>query len=283
NKIYKKSPKSFRFFKIIYFSISNAFKNKCFLRASALTYYSLMAIVPFFALIFGIGQIFGYAKNLESDLLERFHEQQELLSELIRFANNLLKEARGGVIALLGVLFLFISLIKLFSHMEASLNIIWKAKRRKLKNTIGLYLSLLFVIPIFLVLFTSVKVYIFSVFEDKTLIDTFLEKFVYFIFYFSPLILTYAFFSFIYYFLPNANAHFKPALIGAVFSGSLYQIVQFLYVNFQAGFTRYNAIYGSFTAVPLFLIWLQFSWIIFLLGAELSYAIDKNKAFKLPN
>ena len=79
-------------------------------------------------------------------------------------------------------------------------------------------------------------------------------------------------FTFIYIFMPNTKVSFKSGLIGGVIAGTIYQIVQWGYITFQVGVSKYGAIYGSFAALPFFLVWLQLSWIIVLLGAEVSFA-----------
>jgi membrane protein len=81
-----------------------------------------------------------------------------------------------------------------------------------------------------------------------------------------------AVFIFIYIFIPNTKVNWKSAIIAGILAGTVYQVVQLLYVNFQIGVGKYNAIYGSFAALPLFLIWLHLSWRIVLFGAEISFA-----------
>ena len=281
NKLFKKHHFLHNVLKVIYISSVNFLKNKCFLRASSLTYYSLMAIVPFFAFLFGIGKIFGYQKFIENELIERFQEQKELINELVKFANNLLVEAKGGMIAIFGVLFLSWSVIKLFTHIESSLNSIFKAKRRKIKNQFGLYVSLLLIIPTLLVCYSSIKIYLTNFFVKEVIIDTFFERFFYVFMQFVPYIIICALFFFVFVYMPNVKVKFKTAVLAAIISGIVYQFIQYFYVNFQVGFTRYNAIYGSFTALPLFLIWLQVSWLIFLFGAELSSAMQNVNKIRL--
>jgi membrane protein len=81
-----------------------------------------------------------------------------------------------------------------------------------------------------------------------------------------------ALFTFLYIFMPNTKVKFKTGLFAGIIAGTLYQAVQWLYITFQVGVAHYNAIYGSFAALPLFLVWVQLSWLIVLAGAEVSYA-----------
>jgi len=79
-------------------------------------------------------------------------------------------------------------------------------------------------------------------------------------------------FTFIYIFMPNTKVNFKSGVLAGIVAGTIYQVLQWAYVNFQVGVAKYNAIYGSFAALPLFLVWLQLSWLIVLFGAEISFA-----------
>ena len=87
-----------------------------------------------------------------------------------------------------------------------------------------------------------------------------------------PLLVIWFMFTLLYIFMPNTHVRIRAALVAGIAAGTAYQLFQFLYVSFQVGVAKYNAIYGSFAALPLFLIWLQASWMIVLSGAELSFA-----------
>lgn len=87
-----------------------------------------------------------------------------------------------------------------------------------------------------------------------------------------PFVLTWLMFTGLYMFMPNTKVKFKHAIVAGILAGTAYQAFQFLYINSQLWVTKYNAIYGSFAALPMFLLWLQISWTICLFGAELTYA-----------
>jgi membrane protein len=87
-----------------------------------------------------------------------------------------------------------------------------------------------------------------------------------------PYVTIWVVFTFIFIFMPNTKVRFKSALIGGIVAGTIFQIVQWVYINFQIGAAKYGAIYGSFAALPLFLMWLQLSWFVILFGAEVSFA-----------
>jgi membrane protein len=94
-----------------------------------------------------------------------------------------------------------------------------------------------------------------------------------------PYSLIWILFLLTYMIIPNIKVNWKAALYGAIFAGTLYHWVQWFYISFQYNTSKYSAVYGSFAAFPLFLIWLQISWFIVLLGAELSYAFQNIPTF----
>lgn len=251
-------------------------EDKCQLRASALTFYSLLSIVPIFAMAFGVAKGFGFEKLLRQQLIERFSGQEEVLQRIITFSNSLLENTKGGLIAGIGVLILFWSVIKVLSNIESSFNDIWGVKKgRSIGRKISDYLSIILICPFLIILSSSATVFISS--QAKLLIEkiSFLgsvSSLIFFFLNFLPYVVIWVVFSFIYIFIPNTKVYLKSGIIAGVLTGTLYQIVQFLYITFQIGATKYNAIYGSFAALPLFLMWLQLSWLVLLWGAEISFA-----------
>lgn len=281
NKLSKPKRFYYKSIKIFLISTYHFFKHELILRASALTYFSLMAIVPFFALIFVFAREIGYQEKIEAELIEKFKDQKELINRVVEFSKNLIFEAKGGLIALVGTIFLFWSLIILFTNLEISLNEIWNVDvSKKIKRRFGNYLALMFITPIITVIFFSLKIYILT-FISKNILE---QDFLNIIIKVLPYLLILALFIFIYSLIPLVKVKFRYALYSALIASGIYQIVQTIYVHFQVQLTRFNAIYGSFAALPLFLIWLQISWIIFFYGAELCYSfqnVDKLSLVKL--
>ena len=250
--------------------------HQCQLRASALTFYSLLAIVPIAAMAFGIAKGFDMQTILQERLLEKFEGQEEVLTKVFDFANTLLANTSGGVVAGVGVLVLFWTIIKVLGNIESSLNDIWGIKKpRSLSRKATDYLSVMFISPILLVISGSATIFITSkitFITQKIEMLGALRPVVTFILGFAPYSIMWVLFSFLYIFMPNTKVNFKTGLFAGIIAGTIYQVVQWLYVTFQVGVAHYNAIYGSFAALPLFLIWVQLSWLIVLAGAELSYA-----------
>ncbi len=258
---------------------SRGFKeHKCRFRASALTLYSLLSVVPIVALAFGIAKGFGSDKLLEKELLEKFPGQKEVLMQVVNFAHSLLEETKGGLIAGIGVAVLFFIVVKLLSNIEYSFNDIWGIKeQRSIGRKLSDYLSIMLICPFLVIMSSSITVFISTQIAHITERFAFLGVFSPFIFFMLKLLpycMIWGVFAFIYIFMPNTKVNFKSGLIAGMIAAAGYQVIQFAYINFQVGVAHYNAIYGSFAALPLFLIWLQISWLIVLFGAEISFTLQ---------
>jgi len=249
-------------------------KHQCQLRASALTFYSLLAIVPIAAMAFGIAKGFNMQTILQERLLEKFEGQEEVLTRVFDFANTLLANTSGGVVAGVGVAVLFWTIIKVLGNIESSLNDIWGIKKpRSLSRKATDYLSVMLISPILLVISGSATVLVTSkityVTQKIEMLGA-LRPVITFVLGFAPYSIMWVLFSFLYIFMPNTKVNLKSGLFAGIIAGTIYQTVQWLYVTFQVGVAQYNAIYGSFAALPLFLAWVQLGWLIILAGAELS-------------
>ena len=250
--------------------------DKCELRASALTFYFLLSIVPVVALAFAVAKGFGVEKILGEQLLAKMQGQEEVAERIIGFAQSMLENTRGGAIAGVGIALLFWTVIKVLGNIEKSFNDIWGVKTpRTMGRKLADYLSVMMICPVLMITASSMTVLL------TTQVSSMLER-LSFLGYLADVlvwllkILPYGVlwlvFTFIYVFMPNTKVQLKAALWGGIFAGTIYQLVQLAYITFQIGVSNYGAIYGSFAALPLFLVWLQLSWLIVLLGAEISFA-----------
>lgn len=95
-----------------------------------------------------------------------------------------------------------------------------------------------------------------------------------------PYVLIWVLFSFVYIFMPNTKVRWRSGILAGIIAGTLYQITQLIYIQFQVGVAKYNAIYGSFAALPLFFIWMQLSWLIVLLGALIAFAHQNIESYE---
>ena len=267
-----------RALQVIVVTIQDFITDKCSIRAAALTYYSALSLVPILALLFGIAKGFGFEEMLRQKLLASGGSNQDMLIQMFAFAENTLANAKGGVVAGIGIILLFYTLLKTIGLIENAFNDIWDIQvPRTLLRKFTDYLSLLLITPILLIFSGSVTVFIGTntqAIAHKLGIGEIIGPALNFALNLTPYILIWAMFLGFYMIMPNKNVKFKAALIGAIVAGSVYQITNWIYITFQVGVSSYNGIYGSFAALPLFLVWVQLSWTIVLFGAELSFAIQ---------
>lgn len=258
--------------------------DKCAMRASALTFFSLLSIVPVVAMAFGVAKGFGFEMFLEKKLLEVFQGQEEVFQHVITFSRNMLDNTKGGLIAGIGVMFLFWTVIKVLGHIEHAFNDIWGVKyNRAFSRKFSDYLAIMLICPLLFILSSSVVVYISSVLQQAAASVQILGAigpYVHLILKFSPIIIMWVLFSFLFIVMPNTNVRFVPGIISGGVTAVIYLVLQWGYISFQVGAAKYGAIYGSFAALPLFLIWLQLSWLVVLFGSEMGFALQYNDYFE---
>jgi len=263
-----------KFLKISLSSFRKLSHDQLLLRASALAFFSLLSVVPLAALAFGIAKGFGLQDVLKKQLHEQLALPGDVETMILNFAQTTLEKAGGGLVAGLGLVFLFVSAAFIFSSMEDSFNKIWGLKKgRSLSVKIRDYFSVIFIGTILLLVSLSLTVMLTkipSVFGYLDAIISFLISLV-------PFILVWFLFTFLIMFMPNRKINLKAGIIAGVVSGTLYQLFLNFYIRLQVTISIYNAIYGSFAALPLFLIWLQISWICLLYGAEVSYFYENQE------
>lgn len=268
-----------RWLRIVVLAVRGFDEDNCMLRASALTFFTLLSIVPIFAMMFAIAKGFGMEEKVEEEILKNFQGQEEVIVRMIEFARNMLDNTRGGVIAGVGVIILFLAIIKVLGNIEKSFNHIWGIKKgRTLGRKLSDYLSFMLICPVLLVVSGSVTAIITSQGEiiaqkisEIKAIGT-MAPLILFSLKGVSLVLIWIMFTFIYFFIPNTKVKLSSGLIAGVLSGIIFQFVLWGIMAFQVGVNKYGAIYGTFAALPLFLIGLQTSWLIVLLGAEISFA-----------
>src|SRR5688500_10480853 len=250
--------------------------DRCELRASALTFYSLLSIVPVVALAFAVAKGFGVEKVLADQLMEKMQGQEAVAHRIIGFAQSLLETSKGGAIAGVGIVLLFWTVIKVLGNVEKSFNDIWGVNTgRTMGRKFADYLSIMMICPVLLIIASSVTVLLTTqvsgLLERLSFLGSLADVLIWLL-ELLPYGVIWLVFTFIYVFMPNTKVELKSALWGGILAGTIYQLVQLTYITFQIGVSNYGAIYGSFAALPLFLVWLQLSWLIVLLGAEISFA-----------
>jgi membrane protein len=191
----------------------------------------------------------------------------------------MLDNTKGGLIAGIGVAVLFWSVIKVLGKIEDNFNQIWSVSSRSLVRKFTDYLSIMIIAPVLLIMSGSVTVFIasqVSAISSQVGLEEVATPAISLGLSLAPYILLWLLFTVVYMIMPNTRVHFGSAFLAAVLAGSGYQLLQIGYVKFQIYVTSYNAIYGSFAALPLFLVWLQLSWTIVLFGAQIAHAFPQS-------
>ncbi len=240
--------------------------------AAALTYSTLLAIVPIFAVVFGIARGFGYNKYIEEWFRESFSSQPQVSEIIIGFVNSYLVHTKSGLFLGIGLLFMLFTVMMLISNIERTFNDIWQVKKpRSMFRTITDYTSMLLLIPIVIVITSGISIFFATIFkqiEDTMVIGSLAQFFLQLL----PYALMSGVFIVLYLFMPNTKVKLSCALVPGILAGVAMQGLQLFYIHSQIWVSSYNAIYGSFAALPLFMLWVQISWLICLFGAELCYA-----------
>lgn len=284
DKLNKKHSFLYKQLRIFTLAIKGFNEDKCLLKATALTYYTLFSIVPVIALAFAIAKGFGYQETLQQQILNDFSGQKDVLTQVFVYADKMLDNTKGGIIAGVGIVLLLWTVIKLLSSIENSFNEIWEIKKdRTWIRKITDYLSIMLTAPIFIILSGAITVGIKTGMDNVFSSVTVLSPLEFVMLKILAFVLIWGMFVFIYMVLPNTKVNFKAAAMGGIFATILFELLEWAYVSSQIGVASYNKIYGSFAALPLFLIWVQYSWLVVLLGAELAFANQNVDHYELEN
>ncbi len=239
--------------------------------AAALTYSTLLAIVPILAVVFAVARGFGYNKYIESWFIEALSSQPQAAESIVGFVNSYLVHTKGGVFLGIGLLFMLWTVMMLINNIEQAFNYIWQVKKqRSIFRTVTDYMAMFFLAPIIIVVTSGASIFVATVAEQMESYEL-LAPMSRFIIDFMPFVFMSAVFIALYIFMPNTKVKFKCAVVPGILAGVAMQGLQLFYIHSQIWVSSYNAIYGSFAALPLFMLWVQISWTICLFGAELCY------------
>ena len=262
----------FRFLKVIMIAIKGVSRDNLFVNASALTYSVMFAIVPLIALFIAIGKGFGIEDSIKTWIADAMAAQKELIPFLLSFVDRYLESAQGGLFIGVGIVILLVSVMNLLNSVERTFNNIWQVnKSRSLVRQFTSYFSSLFIIPVIIAVTGGINIY-FSNLIDQLQFARVLSPMLEFGMKLTPYLVSWIVFSAIYISVPNTRVKFNNGVIAGIVAGTAFQFFQMIYIEGQSYLSRYDMVYGSFAAIPLLLLWLQISFTILLLGAEISYA-----------
>lgn len=248
-------------------------------KAGALTYSTILTIVPILAMIFAIGRGFGFQNIIQSELFKFFPSQSEALKNVLTFVDSYLEQSSQGLFLGIGIVFLLWSLVSLLGNVEDAFNHIWGEKKcRSFYRKLTDYTAIFMILPVLMICSSGI-----SIFMSVAISGTFLSPVLGFMLDVAPIVLSWAFFTGAYILIPNTRVKFTSALIPGILCGSAFQLLQWLFVTGQIYVSKYNAIYGSFAFLPLLLIWMQLSWLICLSGVVISYSSQNIFRFSFRN
>ena len=265
-----------RFRCILWFSAKRYNSDNHSQRAVALTYYTVFAIVPMAALLFGIAKGFDLDVKLRMELSRQLSQHQEILEWVCKFADTTLKQAQGGIVAGVGVVALIWTVLWLAGNIEKAFNDVWGLPSRKnIFRKFSDYLALILLTPMVLVIVGASGVALRSFLNKSAAalpeLGSAVPTLLMLAADFSPLMISIIVFTLIYQLAPNTRVRFGSALLAGIIGGILFQVLQDGFIFLQTNIFKYNRIYGTFAVLPLFLVWLQWSWQIALFGAEVGF------------
>jgi membrane protein len=259
------------------FAISEFIENRCMLRSAALTLVFIFSLAPALALGFSIAKGFGAQKQVENSIYRQLgldedfqdNKVRDIVDHIMEYVEKTDVKALGAV----GLAIVMYAAYKVLASVEKTMNDIWRVRRRRtiLRRVVD-YVATLFVLPLML-MFTSLILAGLNSETGSSFLGAFMPPLLLkFLGVLATLGFTTAGLWFLYYFFPYTKVPPLSAFTGAVVAAVLWVLLQYFYLRLQVGVARYNAVYGTFAAVPIFLLLLNFLWMVILFGAELSYA-----------
>lgn len=264
-------------FRIVLFTARGFGRHDTGVRSAALSFYTVMSLVPILALVFAIFKGFGMEESFNGYLYEIFPNYTVLVDQIVVFIQNLLERTKSGIMAVSAFFLLIWAVIQVFGNVESAFNNIWEVKRsRSFTRRFTGYMAIVILVPIVLLAANSLYIGV------RNQVELFTGSLVAeILFGIASAALIILMFSVIYYVIPNTSVKYINALKAAVIAGIGFMIFQVAYVFIQGNLSAYNAIYGTFAAIPLFLLWLQISWQILFFGGELSFAMQNIRDFEI--
>lgn len=264
--------KFLKYLKIAIMTVRESGINKLGLYSVSLSFFVAMSVVPFAAVAFAVTGGLGFEEKLKSLLLDNFSDNQEVINWVIRFADNIVESGQKDIFGVISFIFFTWIIIWLILNVEKSFNMIWNVERRRsLAKRFLYYLGILITAPLIITMLLS----LFSIFSRNSQTLGYLSQW-------GLLFVIMLFFlTIMYKYIPNVKVHFSAAFNAAIIASVVFIIIQYIYTETQMLVSRIDAVYGAFAAIPLFLIWLNISWMVILVGAEISHAFQYVSEYKL--
>ena len=250
-------------------------------KAKALTYSLIFAIVPILAMIFGVAKGFGVADVIEKQLNASFLGETNMVPTIMAMVDRYLETAQDGLFIGIGLLILLWAVYSFFQSVETAFNQIWNVqKSRSILRQATTYIAILVLIPVLIVCSAGINIFVHTTVASIGHIDALHEFFHTSGAKLLQFVMCWLFFTLMYIAIPNTKVRFMSALIPGILMGTLFQLLQMLSVYLIAMLSRTSIVYGAFATIPILMTWLQYTSLLILMGAEMSYAIQNNEEFE---
>ena len=272
--------KFLKYLRVAIITVREAGINHLGLYAFSLSFFTTMAMVPFAAVAFAVTEGFGLKGTLQNMLLEYFSSNKEIVQLVIQFAENIVQISQQDAFGIISLAFFIGTILWLILKVEQCFNIVWKAERgRSIAKRFLYYFGILIVAPLVITMFLSVTLLATNMLNNFGLelrLFNLAGVFIQWLAFYGIITL---FFTILYKYVPNVKVKFSAAFFAALISAAAFVIWEYLYMETQLFVSRLNSVYGAFAAIPLFLIWMNVSWTIVLIGAEISHAYQYENSY----
>lgn len=284
NTLSNTKRKLVRFIKLIRIILDSFSERKMAFQCVALSYYGALATIPLVALVFSVTGGLGFDGRVSSLLFKYIPADPVILNTLLDKATNIIDAARSGGVGLVSALIFLWTVIWLMYQIERVFNNVWGVRKlpRKLYMRVLVYFAALLLLPFVVLIFASgITVYsnVFSLIGLNYREASIASQLLGFLIFYVIIVFT---LSAMYKFIPAVKVVYRYAFQSALVSGAVFLVFQYLYLETQMFVSRLNAVYGVIAAIPLFLIWMNYSWQIVIYGAQLTYGLQNIDTYNIP-
>ena len=250
-------------------------------QAKALTYSLIFAVIPILAMIVAVAKGFGVADVIEKQLNASFLGETNMVPTIMSMVERYLETAQDGVFIGIGILILLWAVYSFFQSVEAAFNRIWNVKKsRSILRQATTYIAIVVLIPVLIVCSAGIDIFVNTTVESTIHVEALHDFFHTSGVKMLQFALCWLLFTWMYISIPNTKVRFWSGFIPGVLMGTLFQLLQMLSVYLIALLSRTSIVYGAFASIPILMTWLQWTSLLILIGAEMSYAIQNNEQFE---
>ena len=290
NRIWSFSPEGYskpfvrlvRFVKLLRVTLDSFFEYKMGFQCVALSYFVALAIIPLATTILAISGGIGLSDKIRQILINFIPNHPEITGALVGKANDILAQVSSGGIGVVSALFFLWTIFWMMFQVERVFNNVWGIRKipRKFYTRIGYYILLTLLIPFIVLLFGTGLVFYTNITNLIGIDMSGIRGFSKFMGYSGFYILAVGLMSVMYKCIPATFVRYRYAIRASLFSALVFTLFQYLYLETQVFVARLNAVYGVIAAIPLFMMWLNFSWQIIIFGAQLCFGMQNIDTYK---